>query len=383
LQQADQRAVAQARSYAQSYTSVFGSNVPPSYIDLGNFVQLAAQASGDNNVAQAAEQVLAAIDNVVIAEKHGPNKPGSTGVSIYFPNSQLYASPAAGAPSYTTVARRFAGESLWDDFLAFHYTGRPFDPAANAVAVPERAEAITPPAAGQIQVSPLTVSSEVAAPGQPILLSADISGENIGYIKLFVGFIDQASNSIFVADLDYLESPDTREVDGVFYPDWGQGEFTLEFEWEPIVFAISDGTTSAPALLTPETYGASPEEATYTVDAIYTFADDSESRYARMYFRDGLLQQVFGFTGENGTGSPWEITPVTGDQVTILERWMDLEQSGNAVQMATQEGETLTFGEQTFEWQELDAAAGQYVVGFIVEDLDGNQYPVYEQVRVE
>ena len=35
--------VAQARSYAQSFTSIFGSNVPPSYIDLGNFVQLLRQ----------------------------------------------------------------------------------------------------------------------------------------------------------------------------------------------------------------------------------------------------------------------------------------------------------------------------------------------------
>ncbi len=31
----------------------------------------------------------------------------------------------------------------------------------------------------------------------------------------------------------------------------------------------------------------------------------------------------------------------------------------------------------------MNAAAGVYVVGFIVEDLDGNQYPVYTQVTVE
>ncbi len=42
----------------------------------------------------------------------------------------------------------------------------------------------------------------------------------------------------------------------------------------------------------------------------------------------------------------------------------------------------LTFGDQMFRWKELDAAAGQYVVGFIVEDLDGNQTPVYTTVTV-
>jgi hypothetical protein len=31
-------------------------------------------------------------------------------------------------------------------------------------------------------------------------------------------------------------------------------------------------------------------------------------------------------------------------------------------------------------WRELGAARGNYVVGFIVEDLDGNAFEVYEQV---
>jgi hypothetical protein len=28
-------------------------------------------------------------------------------------------------------------------------------------------------------------------------------------------------------------------------------------------------------------------------------------------------------------------------------------------------------------------AAGNYVIGFIAEDLDGNQYPVYTQLTVQ
>ena len=84
------------------------------------------------------------------------------------------------------------------------------------------------------------------------MLSVDVSGENIGYAYLFVGFYDQASNSIFVADMDFLESPDTRQVNGVYYPDWGEvNEFTLEFEWEPVVFAIDDGQQRVTALFQP------------------------------------------------------------------------------------------------------------------------------------
>jgi hypothetical protein len=384
LQQVNQSVVAQARTYAQSFTSVFGRDVPPSYIDLGNFVQLLRRESNDPDVAQAADRVLASLNQAVVAEKHGPKKPGATGVSIYFPNSQLYQSPYTGPQSYTAIARRFADQSTWDDFLAYHYTGRSFDAATNTVAVPERGADITAPGTGQIQVSPITLSDSVAAPGQPVLLSTDINGQNIGYVYLFVGFYDQDSNSIFVADRDYLESDDTREIDGVYYPVWPEdGEFTMEFEWEPLVFAISDGLDSVVSLFTPQNYGATPEETVYTVDGIYTYADEGESRYARLYFSDGVLRQVFGFTGEGGTGAPREIIPQSGDTFTILEKWLDLDQRGKVAQTATQEGGTLTFGDQMFTWEELDASRGAYIVGFIVEDLDGNAYETFGQVSVE
>jgi Clostripain family len=384
LSEIDQRSVAQARTYAQSFTSVFGSSVPPSYIDLASFVELLKKEGGSTDLDQAADRVLAALNQSVIAEKHGSKKPGAHGVSLYFPNSELYRSPITGPQSYTAVARRFADESLWDDFLAFHYTGRAFEPDTNEVVVPERGATVTGPGSGGIQVSPITLSSDVAAPGMPVLLSTDIQGQNVGYVYLFVGYLDAQANSIFVADMDYLESADTREIDGVYYPDWGDGTpFTMEFEWEPLMFAIDDGANSVVAALTPRTYGASPEEAVYTVDGIYTYADGGESRHARLYFSNGVLTQVYGFTGEGATGAPREITPNPGDTFTVLQKWMDLDQSGKVSQTVTQEGDTLTFGDQMFTWKELDAAAGTYIVGFIVEDLDGKSTEVYEQVTVQ
>jgi hypothetical protein len=384
LQEESQPVVARARTYAQSFTSVFGGNVPPSYIDLGNFVQLLKRESANSNVTQAADGVLAALNRAVIAEKHGPDKPGASGVSIYFPNSQLYGSPVTGPESYTAVARRFADASLWDDFLAYHYTGRAFERTTSVIAVPGRGTTISAPGSGEIEVSPITLSASVAAPGRPVLLSTDIRGQNIGYVYFFTGFYDQDANSIFVADTDYLESDDTREMDGVYYPGWPEGSaFTMEFEWEPLMFAIDDGVNAVVAALTPQSYGAAPEEAIYSVDGIYTYADGGESRYARLYFRDGVLRQVFGFTGEGGTGAPREIIPQPGDTFTVLEKWMDLDGRGQVAQVSRQEGGSLTFGDQMFTWEELDAAPGQYIVGFIVEDLDGNTFEVYEQVIVE
>jgi hypothetical protein len=383
LQQLEQRGVAQARSYSQAFTSIFGDQVPPSYIDLGHFVQLLTQTTRDQTLTAAAGAVVGALEQTVVAEKHGPQRAGATGVSVYFPNSQLYRLPTTGPQSYLAVADRFAEQSLWDDYLTFHYTGQQFDAAPAAVTIPERTETIEAPGRGAFQVGPVEASAQSVAPGETVTLRADVSGENIGYIKLFVGFLDQDSRSINVADMDYLESPETHEVNGVFYPDWGEGDFTVEFAWEPIVFAVNDGATRAEALFTPESYGATYQQATYTVDGVYTFADGSGSRSARLYFQDETLRQIFSFTAENGQGAPWEISPAPGDSFTVLEQWMDLDDNGAVTQVTTEPGETVTFTNQTFTWEVLDAAAGDYVVGFIVEDLDGNQQATYTAIQVE
>ncbi len=382
LQGDSQRGVAEARNYAQSFTSVFGRSVPASYLDLGNLAGLIKNNTRDPEVGQAVDELLASIDNAVVAERHGKKKPGATGMSVYFPNSQLYRNRVAGGESYREVAVRFAEESLWDDFLAFHYTGREFGPAEQMAAAVDAAQVVAP-GQGEIIVSDLTVSDDEVDIGETILLSADIEGDNIGYIKLFTGFLDEASNAIYVADTDYLDSGETREVGGVYYPDWGEGKFTLEFEWEPIVFAIDDGEIRVPALFEPEVYGASVDDAVYSVDGVYAYADGETFR-ATMYFNndDGTMREVFGFAGDGTSGPPREILPSIGDTFTVLEKWLDLKPAGQPAGTAAEPGGTVAFGGEQLVWKDLDAAAGPYVVGFLIEDLDGNVYPVYERVTV-
>ncbi|MBN1536459.1 MAG: hypothetical protein JW908_06990 [Anaerolineales bacterium] len=381
MQSADQRHVAQARNYAQSFTNIFGKNVPASYIDLGNFAELVAKMSGKRNVAEAAAGLQAALKQAVIAEKHGHSVSGATGVSIYFPNSQLYKIPAAGAESYTQIADRFASESLWDDFLAYHYTGETFDVKQGGVVIPEQ-NAVRAPAAGGISVSEISASTSEVSIGETVRLSVDIEGANIGYVKLLVGYLDQSANSIYLADSDFLASPDTREAGGVYYPDWGEDAFNMVFKWEPIVYAINDGYDNYPALFTPVTYGSSSEEALYTVEGIYTFTSSGEKQNARLFFMNGELQHIYGFSGEETTGSPHQIIPETGDSFTLLEKWMDLDNQGKVTQTVYQEGQTLTFSDSMFTWEIVDAAAGQYVIGFIIEDLDGNSQVVFTPIIV-
>jgi hypothetical protein len=384
LQNEDQSIVASGRAYARSYTSIFGQQVPASFIDLGNFVQLVGREATRTDVRQAAQDVLDTLQKTIIAERHGPGKNGSTGMAIYYPNATLYSSAMAGPQSYTVIADHFAAQSLWDDFLAYHYHNHSFEKQVQQPYLPTAGTPTRAPGQADITVSPIQLSADVAAPGQPVELSVDISGKNIGYVYLFVGYYDQASNSIYMADTDYLESPETRQLDGVYYPQWSKDEaFTLAFSWDPYIFAVSDGENLTPALFNPQSYGAAAEDAVYTVDGIYTFSGTGESLPARLYFRDGQLNQVFGFQGESELGAPHEISPQIGDTFTILDKWMELGSGGSAAEISYETGDTLTFHEESFHWEEIYAAAGVYVVGFIIEDLEGNTYPVYTQVTVE
>ena len=206
----------------------------------------------------------------------------------------------------------------------------------------------------------------------------------MGYVYLFTGYYDQNANSIYVADMDYLESPNTQNLNGVYYPVWGDGgEFIMDFDWEPLMYGINDGINIITVGMNPESYGATYQDAVYSVDGTYGFADGSASVPARLYFRDGLLRQVYGFNGSDTTGAPSEIYPQTGDTFTVTEHWMDLDEQGNVTQTATEDGETLTFGSDMFTWELMNAADGQYMVGFIVEDLDGNKVQVFTQITVE
>jgi hypothetical protein len=382
----EQSLVAKARSYAQAYTNVFGSQVPPSYIDLGHFAAMLVRESNDPVLKDAAAKVVAALEQAVVAEKHGGGKPGSTGLAIYFPNSTLYSSAITGAQSYTGVAGRFAAETLWDDFLAFHYRNRSFQLQDLQRVVPAPDLPTRIPGQGSIAVSALRSSPTVTRPGQPVRLSTDISGQNIGYIYLFVGFYDRDVNSINIADMDFMESPESQQVNGVFYPVWSQNRaFTLAFDWDPVVFAISDGINTIPALLQPLEYGASYEDAVYVVDGSFTFYNTGDTLDARLYFQNGSLISVYGFSGgqEQVAGAPHEITPQAGDRFTLHEKWLDLDAKGQVVEESSQPGGTLTFGADPFVWEVLQAAPGEYVIGFMIEDLDGKTYPVFTQVFVQ
>ncbi len=408
LAEVDQDMVAEARAYAQSYESVFGDDVPPSYIDLGHFVDLLLSNTDDSNLTQAAENVKSALAQTVTSEMHGDERPGSSGLTIYFPNSDLYDGTFGDSPAYgiqySAFIGRFATASLWDDFLTYHYTGETFDPAAADLAVltpaqsaqtdftqaveesaPQENAAVVAPGAGEITIAPIQVSASEIGPDETVTLSTEISGTNIGYIYYYVSFYDAESDSYLTADQGFIGAETTKEIGGVYYPDWGQDTvIPFEYDWEPTLFFMSDGNEANDqfAFFEPSVYGVDAKDDIYSVRGIFKYADSDSEIDAVMEFNgDGKMQNIFGFNGENGAGAPREITPQPGDTFTIIEQWLDFDQNPEG-EFVDYTGGTMTFGEKDFEMVAYYAYSGDYTLGIIVTDLNGNSVTEYVEVTV-
>lgn len=400
----DPEAIARARTYAQTFESVFGEEVPSPYLDLGNFVGLVTELAQSKELTAAARTLNRAYLAAILAEKHGPGRPGASGFSIFFPVPELLAAVGTELSelSYTGYASRFAGASLWDDFLVFHYTNQDVDPdavepelldAENAAefdladyAVPmlETAPEMAAPGIDtELSMEPLEVSQDEITAGESTLLSTQISGENVGYVYIEVSRYDEESDAYVVEDLDYVAAEETVEFDGIYYPAWSAADLEeFIFEWEPTLYSLSDGETEAFALLEPAVYGASDQEGEYDVRGIYTFADSGQERYAILKF-NGLLEYkgMLAFTGAEGTGAPRALTPQAGDTFTILEQWYQLDEEGEW-EIGEYNGDTLTFGSKPFTVNAYESYPGEYSLGILVSDLLDNTIAEYATVYV-
>ena len=267
--------VAQARSYAQSFTSIFGRQVAAVVHRPGPFrCPGRSDHTGCRGDAHCRRPARERSRRAVLAEKHGPKKPGATGVAIYFPNSQLYSSPVAGPQSYTAIAQRFAGQSLWDDFLAFHYTGRRFEPGAPRRPCPSARPPSPRPAPARSPSRPSGSRPTAVAPGRPITMRADVTGANVGYVYFFTGYLDKACQLDQRRRHGLPGEPADAGAQRRLLSRLGRThKFTLQFDWEPLMFAITDGRPPPRCCCSPQSYGAAPEQAVYTVDGIYTYAE--------------------------------------------------------------------------------------------------------------
>ena len=382
----EQSLVAEARTYTRSYFSLFGEEVTPSFIDLGNFSEVVTTLTDDAEIQQAAIQLQTAISSAVVAEKHGINMSGSNGIAFHFPDSDLYYYTEYNAdfpPYYAESSSGFLEQSYWDEFLAYHYTGEAFAPQEGVAMAPSRTAEVIGPGASQMTVGPIQISDTEISGDETVTISSTVEG-NVAYIHTALYFWDPDSESYWIGDVSYYIAPEMITIDGVNVPDYGPSPVQVQYDWSPSLYTLTDGEHDAFVLLEPAEYLSADGETVYQVYGQYTYVNSSTPVEASLYFdADGNFLYAYAFPDgdENGASTPVEITPQLGDTFTDYVQFYTFDADNNATFSYELSDDVFTWGEEGFSFYASYPVDGEYAVGIIAYDFDNNQVANFEFIN--
>jgi hypothetical protein len=380
----DQEMVAEARTYTRSFYTIFGDDSSPPYLDLYNFSQVLSNITGDPGVEDAAFQLQTSIFNAVIAEKHGTTMTGSSGVSFFFPDSSIYTFTELNDAfeGYGESMPRFLGQSSWDEYMAYHYTGVAYVPVDEQAYVPSRTSDIVAPGASDLTVGPILISDTVITGDETVDVSTTVTG-NVSYIYIALYFYDPESETYWIGDISYYIADALMEIGGVFYPDYGTSPVQVQFEWSPTLYIMTDGSHEAFALFEPEEYLSADGETVYGVYGQYTAVGATEPVDALLSFdADGNFLYAYAFPDDDGDGAstPVEITMQPGDTFTDYVQYILFDESDQPYYDYALSEDVWTWGELPFSFFPAYPVDGTYAIGIIVYDFDNNFVESYEYI---
>jgi hypothetical protein len=383
----DQRQVAEARTFARNFYTIFGEDSPPPYIDLENFAQMLSVNTGDPGVEKATLQLQMAISSAVIAEKHGAAMSGSNGVSFYFPDSGIYTFTELSCdfPSYGESVSRFLRLSSWDEFLAFHYTGEAYAPQDGQAYTPPCGTAVVAPGASELTISPIQISSADISGDETVTVSTTVTG-NVSYIYTLLYFYNPDTASYWVGDISYYIADNTIEIDGVNSPDYGTSPVHVQYDWSPTLYILTDGEHEAYALFEPSEYLSADGKTVYAVYGQYSSAEATEPVDAMLYFdADGnyLYSYAFPDSNNDGASDPVAINPQPGDHFTDYSLAILFDENDQPYNDYSPSEDVWTWGEQAFSFYAAYPVDGQYSVGIIAYDFDNNFVEEYEYINYQ
>jgi hypothetical protein len=383
----DQRQVAEARTYAHNFFTIFGEDAPPPYIDLENFAQVLSFLTGNSGVEQTTLQLQTAISSAVIAEKHGTAMSGSNGVSFYFPNSIIYTFTelSCNFQSYGDSVTKYLQQSSWDEFLAFHYTGAAFAPQKGQAYKPPCGTEVAGPGASKLTIGPIQLSGTNIKGDETVTVSTTVTG-NVSYIYSVLYLYNPDSASYWVGDISYYIADNTVEINGVNYPEYGPSPVNVKYDWSPSLFSMTDGNHEAYALFKPSEYLNADGQMVYEVYGQFTSAEATTPVDAKLYFdADGNYLYAYAFPDSNneGVSNPVEINPQFGDHFTDYSQSILFDANDQPYYDYTPSEDVWTWGGQPFSFYAAYPVDGQYAVGIIAYDFDNNFVENYEYINYQ
>jgi hypothetical protein len=262
-------------------------------------------------------------------------------------------------------------------FRTYEYNGMVLQLAAYECEPSQRARAshARAPGSGRFEIERL----DLAVEGEQLTLAAQIRGRNIAYIYSEILLKDEDLDRFYgPVAREHLRADRNKETGGISRPDWDDPvELTLMLY--PSLSVLTDGVDSAFCFSTPERYGSQDRR----LGGLYTPADGAAPLRALFIFDNaGEMKGVFAYGRQGRRSGPHMLTPERGDRFIPLAQVLTPPAAGGDWETATALSTPLTFRDGPLGVVEGPPMPGDYLVGLLIQDLDGGLTREYVPLTV-
>ncbi len=225
------------------------------------------------------------------------------------------------------------------------------------------------PGAGKFEIAQL----EISGADEELTFKAEISGKNIAY--LFVEVLMKDGEKFYGPVLrEYIPATQDKEIGGVKHPEWSD-PISLSIPLRPRLTLLADGVDSAFAFVFPLDYGISG----CRLEGQYTNSE-TQTRAQITFNSEGKVTKMLAFKKRGFTSTPRALVPEPGD---IFAPFVQvLTEEDGAWTSETVLSTPLTFGNQPFRLEKESLLPGEYLVGILVQDLDGGFTRKYTSLTI-
>jgi hypothetical protein len=346
-----------ALSDARRNVQVFASDTPDvedyiSSVDLVHYMELVNRFSDIREVKNAADNVIRAVEQVVIYQRE-TNLRNANGLTVYFPRNERI---------YNRFGRNYEREAPqgmigWQNFLAtFYGKARRELPAANLNI--EFNEVY--PTRGDISIH------------DPAFITMSIEGEAIAEVEFAVVY--DAGEGFGVMIDQYPLAPTTLTEEGEPISTFNDGTSDWFFTWNVQMPIISDGENASQTLLLPDPQAPN----LVRISGYYHPAGGDERRNAYMVFNVRTREFInLWINSENG--SPFTQNPRPGDRFEPIFRFIDPDGEEQLIPSEI----LLNINSPELALSYIPALDGDYTLYLKIEDAAGNIKLATRKVKVD
>jgi hypothetical protein len=268
-----------------------------------------------------------------------------------------------------------------ETFRTFEYNGKVLQIAQHDDTTLKKTTPLADaPGAGKFEIGAIDLSASTVAEGETFTLTTRIIGKHIAFLYTEILLRDKDLNQFYgPVAREYIRAEKEKTTGGVNRPAWGH-EINLALDLTPHMRLLTDGVDSAFGFLIPGGYGAS----NYRLDGLYTSADGATSRRAQITFNNaGKTTDVIAYAEQGFASTPHALTLKQDDRFAPFVQILTAPADENSAWQVTRGLSTaLTYRGQPLSWTTEALMPGEYLVGALVQDLDGNLTRKYAPLTV-